>query len=424
MADFKSAGLCGESPNLNSVLEKMDSLKSSLSSSLTLSPSALSSTLSSEISGLSSSLQGMIPELPSAPDVSLQAELTSLLSIDKTSISGLANYTSKLNSIKGQFGDSLTKSGLSLDSLVSDASSALGGGGDLCAAVPNFKLPSGATEAAEAAAETLMADAPGVAEKISEVTANTNMKSIQTGLATQTDAINKDTLYAKASNSVEIKTIVSNQSIQFKRKVDKPEDNFSETTVLRSSSTEIKSESGGQETIVIAERPRVYPNGNFHARSTEIETYFNTLYDEVFERFGAGAEGSNKLTNIRIRKKPTYHLLPFYNDELPLNEIPYSIDKVYGVEIDDPSAYLKKSGKMRLPRFRRKNIIYGLDNSSGEGLSYRDTFSPTAMLKLNFSNNKGKSTINVLGGNSYAFIRIQYSYFRDYDPRFENGNLS
>ena len=117
-------------------------------------------------------------------------------------------------------------------------------------------------------------------------------------------------------------------------------------------------------------------------------------------------------------------MLPFYNDELPLNEIPYSIDKVYGVEIDDPSAYLKKSGKMRLPRFRRKNIIYGLDNSSGEGLSYRDTFSPTAMLKLNFSNNKGKSTINVLGGNSYAFIRIQYSYFRDYDPRFENGNLS
>ena len=38
MADFKTADICGASPNLNSVLEKMDSLKTSLSSSLTVSP--------------------------------------------------------------------------------------------------------------------------------------------------------------------------------------------------------------------------------------------------------------------------------------------------------------------------------------------------------------------------------------------------
>ena len=38
MADFKTADICGASPNLNSVLEKMDSLKNSLSSSLTVSP--------------------------------------------------------------------------------------------------------------------------------------------------------------------------------------------------------------------------------------------------------------------------------------------------------------------------------------------------------------------------------------------------
>ena len=56
MADFKTADICGASPNLNSVLEKMDSLKSSLSSSLTVDPSALSSTLSTQVSSLSSSL--------------------------------------------------------------------------------------------------------------------------------------------------------------------------------------------------------------------------------------------------------------------------------------------------------------------------------------------------------------------------------
>ena len=89
MADFKTADICGASPNLNSVLEKMDSLKTSLSSSLTVSPSSLSSTLSSKVGELSSSLSGMIPELPSVPDVSLQAELTALSNIDLTLPSGL-----------------------------------------------------------------------------------------------------------------------------------------------------------------------------------------------------------------------------------------------------------------------------------------------------------------------------------------------
>ena len=178
MADFKTADICGASPNLNGVLEKMDSLKNSLSSSLTVDPSALASTLSSKVGELSSSLSGMIPELPSAPDVSLQAELTALSNINLSLPSGLLEYRSKLDSITNQFGDSLSSAGVSLDNLVSqvapltipsvggltDAVSGavssltggLSGGGssvDLCSVVPNFKLPDGATEAAEAAAE-------------------------------------------------------------------------------------------------------------------------------------------------------------------------------------------------------------------------------------------------------------------------------
>ena len=113
MADFKTADICGASPNLNGVLEKMDSLKNSLSSSLTVDPSSLASTLSSEVSALSSSLSSMIPELPSTPDVSLQAELTALSNIDLTLPSGLLEYRSKLDSITNQFGDSLTASGFS-----------------------------------------------------------------------------------------------------------------------------------------------------------------------------------------------------------------------------------------------------------------------------------------------------------------------
>ena len=99
MADFKTADICGASPNLNNVLEKMDSLKNSLSSNLTVDPSALSSTLSTQVSSLSSSLSGMIPELPSAPDVSLQAELTGLSNIDLSLPTDIAELQETIDEI-------------------------------------------------------------------------------------------------------------------------------------------------------------------------------------------------------------------------------------------------------------------------------------------------------------------------------------
>ena len=246
MADFKTADICGASPNLNGVLEKMDSLKNSLSSSLTVDPSALASTLSSEVSALSSSLSGMIPELPSVPDVSLQAELTALSNIDISLPSGLLEYRSKLNSITSQFGDSLASSGFSLDSLVSQVAplvpSISAPSVDLCSVVPNFKLPDGATEAVESAAETLMADAPGVAEKVAEVTTNAEVVTIQKDLKAVVDAVADGTAYTKATKPVEIKTKDINQESV---KVVRVKDNLSTTT-----------EVVGGQTITKKERPR------------------------------------------------------------------------------------------------------------------------------------------------------------------------
>ena len=284
MADFKTADICGASPNLNNVLEKMDSLKNSLSSNLTVDPSALSSTLSTQGSSLSSSLSGMIPELPSAPDVSLQAELTGLSNIDLSLPTGVLDYNAKLASIKSQFGDSLTNSGFSLDDLVSQVapldipsvdtltgnldlsasasslindtisqasavasslSSSVSGGAsvDICSVVPNFKLPDGATEAVESAAETLMADAPGVAEKVAEVSSSPAVASIQGDLKKVVDAISNGTAYTKASKPVEIKTKdISQESI----KVVRVKDNL--TT---------KEETNAQgQTVTVRERPR------------------------------------------------------------------------------------------------------------------------------------------------------------------------
>ena len=338
MADFKTADICGASPNLNSVLEKMDSLKNSLSSSLTVSPSALSSTLSTEVSALSSSLSGMIPELPSVPDVSLQAELTALSNINISTPSGLLNYRSKLDSITNQFGDSLTSAGVSLDNLVSQVAPSIPSlpgapSVDLCSVVPNFKLPDGATEAVESAAETLMADAPGVAEKVSEVTANADVASVQADLKKVTDAIANGTAYTKASNTVEIKT----QDVeQAPIKVVKVEDNL--TT---------KTEDVGGVTVTVKERPRTV--------DTSVAKYFDKPVEVTIDRFvsidalpaGRWKKKLNDVWKRRHKDSPDYQeILTGSMMEAPL-------------ELKDGSIFtpLTESGINVLKNFTDSNIV-------------------------------------------------------------------
>ena len=420
MADFKTADICGASPNLNGVLEKMDSLKNSLSSSLTVDPSALASTLSSKVGELSSSLSGMIPELPSAPDVSLQAELTALGNINLSLPSGLLEYRSKLDSITNQFGDSLSTAGVSLDNLVSQVAPSVPSlsapSVDLCSVVPNFKLPDGATEATEAAAETLMADAPGIAEEVDKVTANANTTTIQTGLATQTTAIKENTLYSKATTTTEVRTESSNIEIvgETKREVQRPEDNFVETTVTRSTTTEIKSESGGEETIVVAERPRVYPKGNYNLRNDNIETFYNTRHTKVVDFFNRAK---------RLNARPSNRLHDFGNP-FPLLEIPYRIIRIYGVMIDDPKCYYVKNGVeiFRKPFITFRHRLYTNEIKISGDIGYNNEFSKYGNLLLNFSDTKGESNLELAGAQSVAFIRIKYSSFGDYDPSFRDAS--
>jgi len=338
MADFKTADICGASPNLNGVLEKMDSLKNSLSSSLTVDPSALASTLSSEVSALSSSLSGMIPELPSAPDVSLQAELTSLSNIDLTLPSGLLEYRSKLDSITNQFGDSLSSAGVSLDNLVSQVAPlipSLPGASsvDLCSVVPNFKLPDGATEATEAAAETLMADAPGIAEKVAEVTANSEVANVQADLKKVTDAISNGTAYTKASTTVEIKT----QDVeQAPIKVARVKDNL--TT---------KTEEVGGVTVTVKERPRTI--------DTSVAKYFDKPVEVTIDRFvsidalpaGKWKDKLNRAWRFRHRDSPEYSE-SFRNSMM---EAP--------IELEDGSIFtpLTEAGANVLKNFTDSNII-------------------------------------------------------------------
>jgi len=137
--DFKTPNLCGANESLNNILSAQDDMKKTLKSSIAggLDASALATAVGANLDTLKANITGLLPELPTIPDINLQSELTSLLALPV----GSAQYLSKLASLRTQFGDALSLQGLDFDSLIPDLVS---GGIDVCSSVPNLSLPSGA----------------------------------------------------------------------------------------------------------------------------------------------------------------------------------------------------------------------------------------------------------------------------------------
>lgn len=137
--DFKTPNLCGANQSLNNILSAQDDMKNTLKNSITggLDASALTSAVGANLDTLKANITGILPELPTIPDINLQSELTSLLALPV----GGALYLSKLASLRSQFGDALSLQGFDFDSLIPDLVS---GNLDVCSDVPNLTLPSGA----------------------------------------------------------------------------------------------------------------------------------------------------------------------------------------------------------------------------------------------------------------------------------------
>lgn len=137
--DFKTPNLCGANQSLNNILSAQDDMKNTLKNSITggLDASALASAVGANLDTLKANITGILPELPTIPDINLQSELTSLLALPV----GGALYLSKLASLRSQFGDALSLQGFDFDSLIPDLVS---GNLDVCSDVPNLTLPSGA----------------------------------------------------------------------------------------------------------------------------------------------------------------------------------------------------------------------------------------------------------------------------------------
>jgi len=146
MADFKTPNLCGANPELNNALSKIDDLIGNIDSKISSAASEAAAAIETGLADVKAGLDGLAIDLPEIPDVNFQSELTGLINdIDKTTIQGLATFNSKLAQLELDFGNTLKEKGLTLDSLISDATTKLSSGGNLCELAPNIEIPSGSS---------------------------------------------------------------------------------------------------------------------------------------------------------------------------------------------------------------------------------------------------------------------------------------
>ena len=144
MADIFTANLAGANEKFNSLLSKLDTVKSDLLGGLETEASTLASTLSSDFTAITGDLRNIMPAVPALPDINLQAQLSSL----STLTVGSDRHTTLLNEITSNFDTELSAGGFSLDTLVTNARTAVDAGDTLSGIVPNFaKAADGVTDA-------------------------------------------------------------------------------------------------------------------------------------------------------------------------------------------------------------------------------------------------------------------------------------
>ena len=144
--DLITAGLAATNEKFNNILKKVDTTTEAMKSSIQIDASVASEAIGSQLSALEGELRGLVPAGLSLPNINLQSQLSSL-----SKIANSAQSSSLLSSITSNFGSALSASGFNLDSLVSDAKSAVAAGKSLSFDIPNFELPAGGGDAVQKA---------------------------------------------------------------------------------------------------------------------------------------------------------------------------------------------------------------------------------------------------------------------------------
>ena len=133
---FEIPNLCGASAEWDAFSKSLYDLKKSLLAGLDVDASGLFGDLDAAFTEITGLLKGLVPEMPSFPDINFQAELASLFSIDTNTLGGLSLFNLKFDQLGLQFGQALGDLGLSLSGLLGDLSA----GFDVCDAAPNLVI--------------------------------------------------------------------------------------------------------------------------------------------------------------------------------------------------------------------------------------------------------------------------------------------
>ena len=179
MTDYTTPNLAGASEVFNGFAKKLDDVKDSMLAGLEVDASTLASTMSADLTSLTTELRDFMPELPALPDINLQSQLSSLSGLDV----GSSQYNTLLGSITDNFGTAVTASGSSLDSLVSDAASAVADGNTLSGVVPNMELPALGGDVKLLADAIKQATEDAETEIVSSFTSNDALTNLQSTLS-------------------------------------------------------------------------------------------------------------------------------------------------------------------------------------------------------------------------------------------------
>jgi len=174
--DLTTSGLAGVNEKFNNILKKVESTANTMKEQIQADASVASSAIGSDLSALTGELRSLIPQGAALPNINLQSQLSSLASIsDPTQSANL------LSSITSNFGTELSASGFNLDTLVSNAKTAVAGGNSLSKTIPNFeKAADGVSAAFQKAVAVKLPDKDIIKETAATFVENTKLTATKT----------------------------------------------------------------------------------------------------------------------------------------------------------------------------------------------------------------------------------------------------
>ena len=208
--EFNIPNMAGASKKFNEIKSKVNDTLNNVISNIDADASTAASTLTSNITDAESKIRSLVSEMPALPNINLQSQLSSLSSLP----AGLPQHTELLTKITNDFGSALTSSGFSLDTLVSDASSAFGSSKSLSGIVPNFeKAADGLSEPFEKAMATLLPEVEAIKEELSTLNTNESFTKLISERKTLLDKFKTSTSLPEEISGLFVPTTKSNKVV-------------------------------------------------------------------------------------------------------------------------------------------------------------------------------------------------------------------